>query len=188
MKFKDTKYGDLTGRTHKGSISVSNSLTSLEGSPKFVSGNFSCSSTNIIDLKGAPKSVNGDFSCSNVDITSLDGAPKIVLGSYYCHDTNITSLEGAPKTIYKNFNCSNNQKLVSIEGTPITVRGDFDCTNNPKLTQEEIYKLLDSDIKGKIAVPKGLKAPTKEDYIVYNKLNKNMKKFIKLKTLKDKLK
>jgi len=71
---------------------------------------------------------------------------------------------------------------------PKSISGDFDCSSNPKLTQNEIYKLLDSDIKGKITVPDGLTAPTKEDYKLYNRLHKNLKKFLKIKELKAKLK
>jgi len=44
------------------------------------------------------------------------------------------------------------------------------------------------DNKGRIIVPTGLTAPTKEDYKLYNKLGKNLKKFLKIKELKDKLK
>jgi len=46
MKFKDTKYGDLTGQTYKGNIDVKRmNLTSLEGAPKSVKGDFSCSNS-----------------------------------------------------------------------------------------------------------------------------------------------
>jgi len=45
MKFKDTKYGDLTGQNYKGNIIVRNmKLTSLEGAPQTVEGSFDCSS------------------------------------------------------------------------------------------------------------------------------------------------
>ena len=48
MKFKDTKYGDLTGTTYKGNINVSfSNLTSLEGAPKFVIGHFHCNNNKL---------------------------------------------------------------------------------------------------------------------------------------------
>jgi len=83
VKFKDTKYGDLTGQTYKGDIYVSNlGLTSLEG---------------------APKSVKGYFYCyDNPKLTSLKGAPKNVGGGFYCHhNSKLMSLEGAPKSVGK---------------------------------------------------------------------------------------
>jgi len=41
MKFKDTKYGDLSGQDYKGDIDVIGmNLTSLEGAPKSVNGYF----------------------------------------------------------------------------------------------------------------------------------------------------
>ena len=43
MKFKDTKYGDLTGQVYHGDIDVDEmELTSLEGAPKEVTGHFEC--------------------------------------------------------------------------------------------------------------------------------------------------
>jgi len=168
MKFKDTKYGDLTGSTYEGNIDVLKmNLTSLEGSPKVVKGNFNCAfNKELTSLEGAPKTVNGDFWCYNSKLTSLEGSPKSVGGDFYCYDNNLTSLEGSPKS----------------------VGGPFNCAGNKSLTQDDIWTLLDSDIKGTIEVPEGLTPPTKEDYKLFNKLNKNLKKFIKLKTLKDKLK
>jgi len=44
MKFKDTRYGDLSGQTYKDNISVTGiDLTSLLGAPKNVTGYFDCS-------------------------------------------------------------------------------------------------------------------------------------------------
>jgi len=53
------------------------------------------------------------------------------------------------------------------------------------LIQSEIDKLVKYDIKGNIMVPKGLKAPTKEDFKLYKKLGD--RKYWKLKALKDSL-
>jgi len=149
MKFKDTKYGDLSGQTYKGDINVQGmNLTSLEGAPKRVSGFFRCSiNPKLITLEGAPKYVGSFFSCSNnLKLVSLKGAPESVGGTFYC---------------------SKNPNLISLEGAPKTVGGDFRCYNNPKLTQSEVDKLVKCDIKGKINMPEGLTAPTKEDYVLY---------------------
>jgi len=168
MKFKDTKYGDLTGQTYKGDIDVSNlKLTSLEGAPKKVHGYFWCyDNENLTSLKGAPETVGGNFGCYNNQLKSLEGSPRSVKGS---------------------FTCFYNSRLKSLGGAPSIVGGYFDCSSNPELTQNDIWGLLDSDIKGEIIIPEGLKAPTEDDYKLYNKLHKNINKFIKLKSLKDKL-
>ena len=65
MKFKDTKYGDMSIKSYQGDIidiSMTN-LTSLEGCPPIVIGNFDCSKNNLILLEFAPKKIKGYFSC-----------------------------------------------------------------------------------------------------------------------------
>lgn len=64
MKFKDTKYGDMSIKSYQGyiiDISMTN-LTSLEGCPPIVIGNFDCSKNNLILLEFAPKKIKGYFS------------------------------------------------------------------------------------------------------------------------------
>jgi len=64
MKFKDTKYGDLTGQTYKGDINVSGmELTSLKGVPKEVQEDFYCSTNQLTTLKGTPKEIQVEFYC-----------------------------------------------------------------------------------------------------------------------------
>ena len=140
-----------TPESIKGSISVSfiDSITSLEGCPKIVNGNFDCSYTNITSLEGCsekvggnfdcsktsitslegcPREVGGSFSCSNVSITSLKGCPEKVGGSFYCSYTSITSLEGGPKNINGYFNCSHTN-ITSLEGCPKIIDVGFNCSN-----------------------------------------------------------
>jgi len=184
MKFKDTKYCDLSGQEYKGDINISGlKLTSLKGSPKSVTGNFNCSrNKDLASLEGAPETVKGDF----YKLASLLGAPKIIKGSFWCfNNLKLISLKGAPKSIGGIFKCTFNPKLTSLEGAPESVGKDFDCSDNPKLTQSEIDKLVKYDIKGEIKVPESLKAPTKEDHKLYKKLGD--RKYWKLKSLKDSL-
>ena len=164
MKFKDTKYGDLTGQTYDGVIDVSTlQLTSLEGAPEIVEGDFYCSFNNLTSLKGAPEIVEGYFYCSYNKLTSLKGCPEIVKGDFNCNSNKLTSLKG---------------------GTKI-VEGVFNCSHNP-LSQSEVDKLVKIDIKEEIIVPDGLTKPTKNDYRLYKKLGD--KKYFKLKELRNKLK
>ena len=77
-----------------------NSLTSLEGAPKYVGKDFYCFFCNsLTSLEGAPKYVGKDFNCACCNsLTSLEGAPKYVGKDFYCFFCNsLTSLEGAPK-------------------------------------------------------------------------------------------
>lgn len=94
MKFKDTKYGDLTGQVYKGSISLTNiKLTSLEGSPKEVKGAMFLTDNDLTSLEYGPEIVEGIFSVSNNPrLKTLDYAPKKCKDLFY-YDTGIN-----PKT------------------------------------------------------------------------------------------
>jgi hypothetical protein len=155
VRFKDTKYGDLTGQTYYGDIDVSNmGLTSLEGAPKVVEGNFICLHNKLTTLEGAPEIVEGtfffcssnylvanlkgapkkvkNFYCDNGILTSLEGAPEVVEGNFDCSCNLLTDLKGAPKKV-KNFYCDGNH-LITLEGAPEVVEDSFICSNNFKLT------------------------------------------------------
>lgn len=128
-----------------------NQLTTLEGSPDTVGGDFNCNSNpNLTTLKGAPKRVEGRFRCDYSPITTLEGAPTYVGDGFWCYGTRITTLEhspatvvgdfwcygalletlrGAPTSVGGNFCCNNNQ-LTSLAHAPTSVTGDFWCNNN----------------------------------------------------------
>ena len=53
-------------------------LTTLEGSPKSVGGNFNCSRNKLTDLKGCPKSIGGWFECRYNEILTLEGIPESI--------------------------------------------------------------------------------------------------------------
>ena len=108
-------------------------LTSLKGAPKEVEGNFVCEFTEITSLIGAPEKVGKDFRCFKTKITSLVGAPKEVGGSFYCINANITSLKGSPKEVGGSFLCADT-KITSLEGSPEKVGGDFRCSHIDTLT------------------------------------------------------
>ena len=94
MKFKDTKYGDLEGQIYNGDINVSSQhLTSLEGSPRIVIGNFYCSRNNIESLKYGPEEIHGDFRCLSNKITNLDYIPKVIKGYFNCVNNNILRID-----------------------------------------------------------------------------------------------
>ena len=109
MKFKDTHYGDLTGQVYKGSINVKGmKLTSLEGAPRIVHGDFSCVANPLETLEGGPEKDKGDFSCNSTNITSLKGAPEEVGGDFDCSKNKLTRLTGISKKIGGNVKCDDN--------------------------------------------------------------------------------
>jgi hypothetical protein len=100
VKFKDTKYGNLTGQIYNGDIRVANlGLTSLEGAPEVVEGKFDCSYNNLTSLEGAPRIVEKHFYCDFNKLSSLEGAPKVVKGYFNCYGNKLVSLEYLPENV-----------------------------------------------------------------------------------------
>ena len=91
----------------------------LDGENAVWKGYFDCSNNQLTTLEGAPKEVGGDFYCfHNPGLTSLEGAPKEVCGGFSCSNNQLTTLEGAPKEVGGYFDCSNNPGLTSLKGAP----------------------------------------------------------------------
>ena len=129
-------------------------LTSLEGAPEEVKGNFCCGyNRNLTSLKGAPKKVGDKFECLDCpNLTSLEGAPEIVGGTFRCNNCpNLKSLKGAPKEVKYDFNCTNCQDLTSLEGAPKKV-GTFSCDSI--FTEEDVKKVCNV-LSGKINIYRG---------------------------------
>ena len=131
MKFKDTKYGDLTGQTYNGNkfgINVNQEpIPSLEGSPKEV--------------------IDGYFSCDRTNITNLVGGPEKVDGSYYCRENKkLTSLEGGPKKC-EEFYCSGNPKLNNVKEqiAKYNIKANFYRTDEGDFTYDDIKHLFTLD-------------------------------------------
>jgi hypothetical protein len=117
-----------------------NLLTSLEGGPIEVQGDYDVYNNKLYTLKGGPIEVGRDFICNVNRLTSLEYGPKEVGMSYHCSLNRLTSLLGSPKHISDDFRCFDNH-LKSLDGGPIAVGGELNCKNNPIY---EIYKLFGS--------------------------------------------
>lgn len=74
-------------------------LTSLEGSPTAVDGNFYCDRNMLRSLKGGPKFVNGDFYCNQNNIIYLKDAPQSIDGNFICENNLLPSLRDIHKSI-----------------------------------------------------------------------------------------
>jgi len=146
MKFKDTKYGDLTGQNYKRNIDVSDmKLTSLEGAPQIVQGNFDCNNNNLTTLEGAPQIVQGYFSCRINNLTSLKGAPELVNGNFYCQQNSLVSLKDLKgisniTSMYcdKNINKHLNKEFELRKENPTMSEEDIN-EKMYELTQSEYY-------------------------------------------------
>lgn len=63
-----------------------------------VDGDFDIRACGLTSLEGSPHSLTGDFMCSNNRLESLEHAPKKIdpTASFYCHRNRISSLTHAP--------------------------------------------------------------------------------------------
>ena len=118
-------FGKITGDFDCSSLD----LVSLKGAPIEVGGTFDCSYNQLTSLKGAPQEVGRNFWCIHNQLFSLKGAPQEVGGDFWCSDNRLTSLKGAPQIVGGNFMCSSNQ-LTSLEGAPKTISKVFSCSSN----------------------------------------------------------
>ena len=105
-----------------------NGLTSLDGCPKTITGDFNCSRNNLTSLFEGPTEV-ADFDCSYNQLKNLSYAPKEVKGSFDCSNNQIDSIKGMPRSIKGFFKCSTN-KIATLKGGPKYVDADFDCSEN----------------------------------------------------------
>src|SRR5690606_15754852 len=69
-----------------------NQLTSLEGCPSEVSGNFYCSYNQLTSLEGCPREVSGNFNCYKNQITNFDHVPDFIGWDFYCSNNPISEV------------------------------------------------------------------------------------------------
>lgn len=100
----------------KGSLYLHETLiSSLDGCPKRVGGNFDVSDCkNLKSLDGGPEYVGKNFLCSGSNLESLQGSPKEVGGFFEADSNDLSSLEGMTQKIGKWISLSKN-KLVSVD-------------------------------------------------------------------------
>lgn len=138
------KFGICTGNFRAAGCG----LTSLEGCPVEVTGDFIVSRNNIQNLKGGPIIVGGNYDVDdNVELKNLEGIPEEIGGyftskkcssletlegaralkkveAFYCSSTPIRNLKGAPEIITSTspvFEAEDCMNLTSLEGAPLLV-------------------------------------------------------------------
>lgn len=118
----------------QGNLTLSNnSLTTLEGCPKTVLGDFILKE-NIGDLLllGFPKQVGSDTIKSSINlslskITGLKYLPRTINGALSLAKCELASLEDCPQTINGDFNIQENELITTLEGGPKVVKGTYHC-------------------------------------------------------------
>jgi len=129
MRFKDSTYGDLSGQVYNGNIDISDmGISSLEGSPMVVEGDFNCSWNDLTTLEDGPKFVTGKYDCSNNMLTSLESSPVYLKDSIDCSHNMIKSLDQLSKNITNEIRCTHNV-LSDLKGCPGTINV-LDCSFN----------------------------------------------------------
>lgn len=91
MKFKDTKYGDLTGQTYHDNIFLGKiGVTSLEGAPKEIIGSFNCADNDLSSLEFGPEYVTGYYNATNnPKLKNLKGCATTIKGAFWCDGSGI---------------------------------------------------------------------------------------------------
>jgi hypothetical protein len=139
-------------------------LSSLEGGPKKVTGQFDISKNELTSLVGSPEEVGSFFATDNKKLTSLAGGPKIIKGitdtnksqKEYIYDVSgcgLTTLEGNGITSFGpgGFNCGGN-KITSLAGLGVVTSTGvtrFDCSNNQLTSLNGIPKPVKDTKTGK---------------------------------------
>ena len=132
MKFKDTKYKDMTGKTYYSVVLYDAKLTSLEGSPKIITTYTVANTPNLTSLEFGPSVVKKNMSVYNCGLTSLKYAPK--KGQNFDFSFNkLTTLVDGPETVDEDYNLKSNL-ISNLEGAPTYVGGICDFSYNPNLT------------------------------------------------------
>ncbi len=107
-----------------------NNLTTLIGSPHFVSEHFMCNNNSLTSLEGAPQEIGGTFNCSmNTAIKSLKGGPVRVGRHYLCANMALESLEFIASNVKCGLDISNNQ-ISSLKHCPQSLSDNFIASNN----------------------------------------------------------
>ena len=121
---------DRYGETYKGDINCMGVAEILEGAPKHVKGDFTCSGSQLISLQGGPEIVDGRFMVNIASIKDFRGAPKKVqkFVAHLCRE--LTSTKGFPKDVQGSIAITVCPNLTKIEDFPDEVHGDLDFSRS----------------------------------------------------------
>ena len=147
---KKTKLSNGSLSIH-GHLDISNidGLSSLKTlNVSRVTKSFRCEWLKLTSLEGCPKEVGGDFVIKNTYIKNLEGLPKKIGGSivlFFNYD--LTSLEGLPKSVNGYFSCCRHRMLTTLKGCPERIKGHFICRDNGLTSLEGFPKFIGDSVK-----------------------------------------
>ena len=126
-----------------GDVRLADKLANLLKLPlnfNVIEGDFDIGDNELTSLDGSPKKVTGSFMAHKNELTSLKGGPKEVGGSFVILHNNITSLEFSPSLVKEDFICSHNP-LKELDGINTVLGYIFTGVHVPNIKcQKYIYK------------------------------------------------
>lgn len=124
LKFNNV-YGDFN-------ISF-NKITNLINSPIYVSGHYIANNNKLTSLEGSPKGVDGNFSIyNNDDLKSLKGCPKRVGGDFCANECSLKTIKYISNHIGGDIYLGNNE-LKSTKYIPGDFNAHIDLLGNHKI-------------------------------------------------------
>ena len=106
-----------------------------------VKGGFEANWCGLTTLEGSPKWVGGNFQIVSNKLTTLEHAPGYVGGGLNCRDNNLTTLKYSPKKVGHDFNgygngigdgfCLHENNIRDLEDFDCDFAGEFMCVRNP---------------------------------------------------------
>jgi hypothetical protein len=111
---------------------IGRSITSLQGCPSVVEGNFNCTRLGLEDLEGGPASVDGDYVISRCRIKSLKGMASKIGGDVFLRGNALTNLRGLPENMPMAYLGCEENPLTSLEGLPPGL-GTIELSYDPEL-------------------------------------------------------
>ena len=156
----------IIGQQYKsGRFNVQNKdLTSLEGCPQHITGDFICTENWLQTLVGGPQKVDGDYCSSYTDLTDLVGCAGYIGGSLYVGSNNITSLVGIHKIIKSCPRIQFENYKVKVGGIGLLLINDLNYISGIYTPFEIIKSYLGTGTKGMMECSKELKAKGYEEY------------------------
>ena len=136
-------------------------------------GNLILENFQLTSLDGSPEEIKGDFSCGHNALTNFIGGPKIVNGTFLANNNKLTSLQCAPNGVGYNFFCRDNPTLVSFEGAPKFIGRSASFANCGFTSLRNVHKHF-KEINGFFSV---VRTPVKS-HILGLFLIKGVKKFM----------
>jgi hypothetical protein len=104
------------GKVTDSFIIVNNNLTSLEGCPYYVGGEFACQFNKLKNLKGSPDEIVYNFYASKNNLESLEGMPSEIGGNFYCDgNPNLKELDSI-SNIEGEIHCDGNVDISKFRG------------------------------------------------------------------------